>query len=68
MKYKNLLKEEIIRNGFTIKSLSNELKIDVSTFFRKLNKEGAFTILEVSQMFNLLNLSKEKAELIFFGW
>lgn len=68
MKHKELLKKEIYKNNYSIMSISKELKINSSTFFRKLNKEGAFTIAEVQKLWKVLNLTHQQVDLIFFDW
>lgn len=62
------LKGKIVEAGLNISTLSKELSIDRSTFYRKLNEDGTeFTIKEVSVMINKLNLTFNDVENIFFN-
>ena len=62
------LKGKIVEAGMNISSLSKELNIDRSTFYRKLNEEGTFfTIKEINIMIEKLNLSFEDVKSIFFS-
>ncbi len=63
---KEKLKSAISKNGLTITVLSQKLKINPSTFFRKINKD-AFLIKEAYQICKILNLSNQDAIDIFFS-
>lgn len=63
---KKKLKSAISKNGLTITVLSQKLKINPSTFFRKINKD-AFLIKEAYQICKILNLSNQDAIDIFFS-
>ena len=60
------LKKEIAKKGYTISSLSKEIGINTSTFFRKLKQGDSFSIGEVNKIFNVLQLTKEEGVEIFF--
>ena len=52
----------------TILSVSKALNMDRSTFYRKMNEDGTdFTIKEVNIMINILNLSFNDVQDIFFN-
>ncbi|MBE6070726.1 MAG: XRE family transcriptional regulator [Clostridium butyricum] len=62
------LKGKIVEAGMNISSLSKELSIDRSTFYRKLNEDGTFfTIKEINIMIEKLNLSFDDVKNIFFS-
>ncbi|MDU4480237.1 helix-turn-helix domain-containing protein [Clostridium sp.] len=61
------LKGKIVEAGMNISSLSRELNIDRSTFYRKLNEDGTyFSIKEINIMIAKLNLSFDDVKNIFF--
>ena len=61
------LKGKIVEAGMTILSISKELNMDRSTFYRKMNEDGTyFTIKEVNIMINKLHLSFSDVQDIFF--
>lgn len=62
------LKAKIVEAGMTILSVSKALNMDRSTFYRKMNEDGTdFTIKEVNIMINILNLSFNDVQDIFFN-
>ena len=62
------LKGKIVEAGMNISSLSRELNIDRSTFYRKLNEDGTyFSIKEINIMIARLNLSFDDVKNIFFS-
>lgn len=63
----NKLRGKIVENGMNMNTLAEELGIDRSTIYRKINSDGTtFTIKEVNQICGILKLSKEEAVSIFF--
>ena len=60
---KNLLKAEIVKNGFTANQVAKDIGISECTFSRKLNS-GNFGLDEVNKMISLLAI--EEPEKIFF--
>ena len=58
------LKAEMVRNGYTQKSLSEALGMSTRTFYSRL-KTGDFGTVEISKMIKLLNLKNPFD--IFFG-
>lgn len=64
----NELKEKITNNGYSVPAFSKLLGIDTSTFYRKIKAGGeTFSIGETKKMANLLNLSYQEINTIFFG-
>lgn len=61
---KNALIDRIRASNSSIKSVSKQLSIDRSTFYRKLNKDG-FTIEQASEIRKLLNLTDKDTLDIF---
>lgn len=59
------LKGKIIESGKSIETLSAELGINQSTFYRKL-KNNTFEIGEADKIVAILSLSGEEAVAIFF--
>lgn len=62
----NLLKAERVKAGYTQKDLSNVLKKDVSTYSKKENGLIDFTASEISIIKQLLKLSPQALDEIFF--
>ena len=62
---KRLLKAVIITKGFTVEDLWKKLKIDKSTYYRKVNSDK-FTTEEVKKIINFLNLTENETIEIFF--
>ncbi|KAA8676164.1 helix-turn-helix transcriptional regulator [Clostridium sp. HV4-5-A1G] len=62
----NLLKAERVKAGLTQKDLSIALKKDVSTYSKKENGLVEFTASEIRALKQLLNLSPETIDKIFF--
>lgn len=64
----NKLKGKIVENGLTIEKLADNIGIDRSTLYRKINNNGeTFTIKEADLIVNALNLTAEEAKAIFFS-
>ncbi len=62
-----LLKAKIIEAGTSVKELCNELSVCEATFYRKISRNGDFTRHEIKQLVDLLNLSNEERNKIFFA-
>ncbi len=64
----NKLKGKIVENGLTIEKLADNIGIDRSTLYRKINNNGeTFTIKEADLIVKALNLTAEEAKAIFFS-
>lgn len=63
----NLLKAERVKAGLTQKDLSNVLQKDVSTYSKKENGLVEFTASEIKILKQLLHLSPETIDAIFFN-
>ena len=62
-----LLVDEIKVKGFTFQQISDILKVNISTFYRKLKCPESFTIEQVDILFKVLRLDVSKACSIFFA-
>ena len=60
------LKGKIVECGRTIESVSDDMDIDSSTFYRKL-KDNSFSIAEADKIVNILSLTGDEAAAIFFS-
>ena len=62
----NEFKAEVIRNGLTLEELATRIGINRKTLWRRLNNPKSFTLEEIRQITQLLNLDSEKVIKIFF--
>lgn len=62
----NELKAEIVRNGLTIEQLANEMGIGRTTLWRKFGNPNNFTLKEIIDIGEILNVSGERILEIFF--
>lgn len=61
------LKIKILEKGFSISSLAKKIGMDKTTFYRRLNDNGnSFTIGEIQEIVNVLEISNDEARSIFF--
>ena len=61
------LKREIDKKNSSIEEISEQIGIDKSTFYRRLESKGRkFTIEEVIKISSILNLDRKKVDEIFF--
>lgn len=64
----NKLRGKIIENGLSVKDLADNLKMDRSTLYRKMNSEGdTLTISDAEKISKILNLTLEEVNSIFFS-
>lgn len=64
----NKLRGKIIENGLSVKDLADNLEMDRSTLYRKMNNEGdTLTISDAEKISKILNLSLEEVNSIFFS-
>ena len=64
----NKLRGKIIENGLSVKDLADNLEMDRSTLYRKMNSEGdTMTISDAEKISRILNLSLEEVNSIFFS-
>lgn len=62
------LKLELKKQNVTIESASEYIGINPATFYRKVNRNGEnFTVAEVKKIADLLALSNESIQAIFFS-
>lgn len=62
-----LLKYFIEKNGLTQTKLADLLGIETATLNNKVLGKRDFTIIEISKIQSLLNLTLEEKEMIFFA-
>ena len=63
----NKLRGKIIENGLSVKDLADNLEMDRSTLYRKMNSEGdTMTISDAMKISKVLNLTLEEINSIFF--
>lgn len=64
----NKLRGKIIENGLSVKDLADNLEMDRSTLYRKMNNEGdTKTISDAMKISKVLNLTLEDVNSIFFS-
>lgn len=64
----NKLRGKVVEKGLSIDKLSDEIGIDRSSVYRKINNNGeTFTVREVRKIVSVLNLTPEEISLIFFN-
>lgn len=64
----NKLRGKIVERGITIEQLANQIGVDRSTLYRKMNNEGeSFTIKEANMICKALKLTGQEATAIFFS-
>lgn len=64
----NKLRGKIIENGLSVKDLADNLEMDRSTLYRKMNSEGdTMTISDAMKISKVLNLTLEEINSIFFS-
>lgn len=61
---KNKFKAQMVLVGITSKKLADELGINESTLYRKINADGNFTRDEISQLVSILRIDNPQD--IFF--
>jgi len=62
---KNKFKAQMVLVGITSKKLADELGINESTLYRKINADGNFTRDEISQLVSILRIDNPQD--IFFA-
>lgn len=60
------LKAKIVEAGFNVAQFADEIEIDRSTMYRKLNDGEKFTVREAQKIKDVLNLTSDEASAIFF--
>ena len=64
----NKLRGKITENGLSVKDLADNLEMDRSTLYRKMNSEGdTMTISDAMKISKVLNLTLEDVNSIFFS-
>lgn len=63
-----LLKDTIKHKGKTNAQIAETIGMNASTFYRKLNKNGAtFTVAQAHKLAEVLEIDPDVAQNIFFG-
>ncbi len=62
-----VLKGRMVENNLRDQDMANILGIDVSTFYRKKTGVSDFTREEIKRIKEVLHLSAEEVDAIFFG-
>lgn len=62
-----MLNDVISDSGITITAIARKLGITREGFYKKLNNETEFKASEIVSMQNILNLSNQKRDAIFFA-
>ena len=60
------LKAALVEKGFTQRSLSKEMNVSKNTLNAKINGKTPISIQEATKLAEVLNLSKEEFDTIFF--
>jgi plasmid maintenance system antidote protein VapI len=63
----NRLKGKIIEKGWNVEMLAEQIGVERSSMYRKLNNFEKITIGEAKRIKDALNLSNEEASSIFLG-
>lgn len=62
-----ILKSRIAREGFSQEEMAHKMGLTRNGLIKKLIGESEFWVDEVALLTELLNLTKEEEDLIFFG-
>ncbi len=64
----NKLKGKVVERGLSGSEVATALGISQSTYYRKISKGGtSFTVAQVRKIAEVLNLSSEECNAIFFS-
>lgn len=64
----NKLKAKLMENGFNVEALAERIGVDKATLYRRLGNNGEnFTIGEADAISQVLHLTKEEVNAIFFA-
>jgi plasmid maintenance system antidote protein VapI len=63
----NKLKGKIAEKGLSVEKLAQQIGVDRSSLYRKLNNAEKITIGEAMRMKNVLEMTPEEATLIFLA-
>lgn len=63
----NKLKGKIVEKGWNVETLAEQIGVDRSAMYRKLNNFEKITIGEAKKIAIALDLSNEEASFIFLG-
>lgn len=63
----NKLKGKIVEKGWNVEKLAEQIGVDRSSMYRKLNNFEKITIGEAKKITEILDLTNEEASYIFLG-
>ena len=63
---RNILEGRIKEKGYNIEKIANKIGVNTATFYRKLSGESDFFRLEILKISEILELSFEDVNSIFF--
>ena len=63
---RNILEGRIKEKGYNIEKVANKIGVNTATFYRKLSGESGFFWLEILKISEILELSFEDVNSIFF--
>lgn len=63
----NLLKAKIVEKNISVIEICNELGICEATFYRKMSRNGDFSRFEIGKITNILKLTNDERDNIFFA-
>lgn len=63
----NKLKGKIVEKGLTVEEVANQIGIDRSSLYRKMNEPDKITIKDANQLVEVLEITGQEAVAIFFN-
>lgn len=63
----NKLKGIIVEKGLTIEKVAEQIGLDRSTLYRKINEPDKFTIKDANNLRQVLGMSAQEATAVFFA-
>ena len=62
----NLLKAKFVEKGVSVLEICNAIGVCEATFYRKMARNGDFSRFEIQKMAEILKLSSDERDKIFF--
>ena len=62
-----LLAEKVKESGITITAMAKKCNMSRETYYNRMNGIGDFTASEIYALTNVLNLSRDERDIIFFN-
>lgn len=63
----NLLRAKLIEKNISVLEICNAIGICEATFYRKMSREGDFSRFEIGKITDILELSNDERDNIFFA-